>query len=593
MEIEELLVAIGIDTSQAAKIQEVVVALGAAAVAMANEANKINGDLDTIGESATQGAEEAGKKAEEAGRSMSKLKMIAVGVGAVIGFVSGKVLGFLDSAIAGAQNLSKEKGLLFDISKQELQQADEYQEAMKKTGLSIESIKTKIALNLVPQLTAITQKFNDWLGANKELIAAGLTKVIQWAGRFFRVIINTGRAIWKVIDSTIGWRGALILLAAAFAILNRSMLMSPITWVIAAIVGLMLVIDDLMGYLDGKESLFGEFWGACIGWIKSVITWWNELSEEWQTTIKLIGAMLAAAFGSNLFLTVTKGAGGFAKVLGFILSPLRRLTSMAMSAGKAFIWLGRALMMNPIGIIIGLVVGLVYVLHDLYKWLTTGDSVFGNFWQTISDTWSNIKKAFQDGVKNILMWLGMSEDGADKTVAGISAVFGTIFDVITTPFRLAWDLIKGLFKIWGDDTKSLTEKLGDTFWLVVDLIKKPFEEAFDWVLKKIEWIRGKVSWLFGSIGDGVEKLNDEVKKNPEIYSATGGIRTANFGAIPMPPQAKGGNTTYITVEGAKIDQNIVTNDPAKAGKVAAAGINQAIDLKRTMNNTGTVFANGN
>ncbi|KJF76688.1 hypothetical protein UA45_17200 [Morganella morganii] len=40
MEIEELLVAIGIDTSQAAKIQEVVVALGAAAVTMANEANK-------------------------------------------------------------------------------------------------------------------------------------------------------------------------------------------------------------------------------------------------------------------------------------------------------------------------------------------------------------------------------------------------------------------------------------------------------------------------------------------------------------------------------------------------------------------------
>ncbi|HCD1107534.1 hypothetical protein B5724_00220 [Morganella morganii] len=591
MEIEELLVAIGIDTSQAAKIQEVVVALGAAAVAMANEANKINGDLDTIGESAAQGAEEAGKKAEEAGRSMSKLKMIAVGVGAVIGFVSGKVLGFLDSAIAGAKNLSKEKGLLFDISKQELQQADEYQEAMKKTGLSIESIKTKIALNLVPQLTAITQKFNDWLGANKELIAAGLTKVIQWGGKFFQVIINTGRAIGKVIDNTIGWKGALMVLAGAFLYLRRAMLMNPITWIVAGIVGLMILIDDLMVYLRGGKSKWGKFWEPCIGWIKSVMTWWNELSEEWQTTIKLIGAMLTAAFGSNLFLAVTNGAGGFAKVLGFILSPLRRLISMAMSAGKAFIWLGRALMMNPIGIIIGLVVGLVYVLHDLYKWLTTGDSVFGNFWQTISDTWSNIKKAFQDGVKNILMWLGMSEDGADKTVAGISAVFGTIFDVITTPFRLAWDLIKGLFKIWGDDTKSLTEKLGDTFWLVVDLIKKPFEKAFDWVLEKIEWIRGKVSWLFSSVSDGVDKLSEEARKHPE-FSATGGIRTANFGAIPMPPQARGGNVTYITVEGAKIDQNIVTNDPAKAGKVAAAGINQAIDLKRTMNNTGTVFANG-
>ncbi|SUB98617.1 hypothetical protein [Proteus penneri] len=86
-----------------------------------------------------------------------------------------KVLGFIDASLAGAKELAQEKGLLFDISKKELAQADEYQEAMKKTGLSIESIKTKIALNLVPQLTKATQGFNDWLGANKELITEGLT----------------------------------------------------------------------------------------------------------------------------------------------------------------------------------------------------------------------------------------------------------------------------------------------------------------------------------------------------------------------------------------------------------------------------------
>ena len=587
MEIDELLVAIGIDTSQAAKIKEVVVALSSAAVAMASEANRINGDLDGIGESAAAGAEEAKKKTEEAGRSMSKLKMIAVGVGAVIGFVSGKVLGFLDSAIAGAKTLSEEKGLLFDISKQELQQADEYQEAMKKTGLSIESIKTKIALNLVPQLTAVTQKFNDWLGANKELIAAGLTKVIQWGAKFFQVIINTGRAIGKVIEHTIGWKGAILALGAAFAFLNRKMLMNPITWIIAGIVGLMLLIDDLMVYLDGGESLFGDFWGACIGWIKSVLSWWENLSGEWKTSIKLIGAMLAAAFGSNLFLAVTKGAGLFAKTIGFILSPLKRMVSMVMTAGRAFIWLGRALMMNPIGIVIGLVVGLGYVLYDLYKWIRTGDSVFGAFWQTISDTWSSIKKAFQDGVKDILMWLGMSESGATSVVNGISAVFGTIFDVITMPFKLAWELISGLFDIWGDDTKSFTDKLGDTFWLVIDLIKKPFEKAFDWVLKKVEWVRGKVGWLFGGISEGIDSINEEVNKNPEVFSATGGIRNASW-SIPT-PTGSSGNTTYVTVEGAKVNQSIVTSDPAKAGNIAAAGVNKVGNLKQAHNNLAGVF----
>lgn len=552
MEIEELLVAIGIDTSQAAKIQEVVVALGAAAVAMANEANKINGDLDAIGESAAAGAEAAGKKAEEAGRSMSRLKMIAVGVGAVIGFVSGKVLGFLDSAIAGAQNLSKEKGLLFDISKQELQQADEYQEAMKKTGLSIESIKTKIALNLVPQLTAITQKFNDWLGANKELIAAGLTKIIQWGGKFFQVIINTGRAIGKVIDNTIGWKGAILALGAAFAFLNRKMLLNPITWIIAGIVGLMILIDDLMVYLRGGKSKWGKFWEPCIGWIKSVMTWWNELSREWQTTIKLIGAMLTAAFGSNLFLAVTKGAGGFAKVLGFILSPLRRLISMAMSAGRAFIWLGRALMMNPIGIIIGLVVGLVYVLHDLYKWLTTGESSFSSFWQSCSDAWESIKKAFNDGVDSV----------------------------------------------------------GETLKAVTELIKAPFRIAFDWVMEMYDKTLGKVVSLINrlrGVKDEISDIDREANRlnedemanlsasmNQQVMAIAKVVQQTSV--IPNDPGAVVGgamspttnNRTEVNQGDVHITQTISTNDAAKAASLAIDGFTK--QLKQAARNTEGVLA---
>ncbi|KJF76126.1 hypothetical protein UA45_20265 [Morganella morganii] len=51
-----------------------------------------------------------------------------------------------------------------------------------------------------------------------------------------------------------------------------------------------------------------------------------------------------------------------------------------------------------------------------------------------------------------------------------------------------------------------------------------------------------------------------------------------------PPQSKQGNTTYVTVEGAKVDQHIVTSDSTKAGNVAASGINKASDYRRAMNN---------
>lgn len=565
MEIEELLVAIGIDTSQAAKIQEVVVALGAAAVAMANEANKINGDLDTIGESAAQGAEEAGKKAEEAGRSMSKLKMIAVGVGAVIGFVSGKVLGFLDSAITGAQNLSKEKGLLFDISKQELRQADEYQEAMKKTGLSIESIKTKIALNLVPQLTAITQKFNDWLGANKELIAAGLTKVIQWAGRFFRVIINTGRAIWKVIDSTIGWRGALILLAAAFAILNRSMIMSPIAWVIAGIVGLMLVIDDLMGYLDGKESLFGEFWGACIGWIKSAIAWWNEFYTNNKAIIDgIISAFVTMADG---IATVFSGLFSYFKnalklILGIFTGDIDLMSSA---------WAGMA-------------DGAIKIFDGLVQFFSGFFALLGSLWagllKTVSKVWASIMRV----IRRVFDWVKM---GVKSAVNAVKTTFLAIVDFIATPFRNGWNLVKKLFDIWGNDSSSFTDKIKETFEAVVKFVSEPFEKAFKAIEKAFDAV---MNW----IRNGLDEINNseiakKIRGNAETFSATGGIRAMDF-RIPPPQATSGGVTQNSATYKVDVKQTISTSDAVKAAGLAVDGLTK--ELQKTARNTETAFSSG-
>lgn len=564
MEIEELLVAIGIDTSQAAKIQEVVVALGAAAVTMANEANKINGNLDTIGESAAQGAEEAGKKAEEAGRSMSKLKMIAVGVGAVIGFVSGKVLGFLDSAIAGAKNLAQEKGLLFDISKQELQQADEYQEAMKKTGLSIESIKTKIALNLVPQLTAITQKFNDWLGANKELIAAGLTKVIQWAGRFFRVIINTGRAIWKVIDSTIGWKGALILLAAAFAILNRSMLMSPITWVIAAIVGLMLVIDDLMGYLDGKESLFGEFWGACIGWIKDVIAWWN----EFYTNNKEIIDGITGAFVTMVDSIISVFSGLFSyfkNVLKLILGIFTGDTDLMSEA-----WSGMA-------------EDAMKVFDGLIQFFSGFFDLLGSLWagllKTVSKVWSSIMRV----IRRVFDWI---KNGVKTAVNAVKTTFLAVVDFIAAPFRNGWNLVKKLFDIWGNDSSSFTDKIKETFEAVVKFVSEPFEKAFKAIEKAFDavmnWIRNGLDEIENS------ELMKKIRENPEL-SMTGGIRRMDFGMPPPKSVVNGGNQNSATYN-VDVKQTINTNDAVKAAGLAVDGLTK--ELQKTARNTETTFASG-
>ncbi|HDU8689488.1 TPA: hypothetical protein RG737_002284 [Morganella morganii subsp. morganii] len=541
MEIDELLIKIGVDTSDAAKISQFVTTLSAAANQIAVQANGIADSFTDTTQSAEDGFRRASGEAEKAQTPINKLKLLAIGVAAVISAVAVKVAGFISGAIAGAKNLAQEKGLLFDISKQELQQADEYQEAMKKTGLAMESIKTKIALNLLPQLNSVVSGFNDWLRANKELIAAGLTKVIQWGGKFFQVLINTGRAIGKVIDNTIGWKGAVMALGAAFAFLNRKMLMNPITWIIAGIVGLMLLIDDLMVYLRGGKSLFGDFWGACIGWIKSVMAWWNNLSEEWQTTIKMIGSMWALAFGADQVKKATSGLGLVRKAISFLLSPVKIVTRAVKALFSPFRLLGA---MGG-----GLIRGVGKVAGAF-------SGAFGTIGKLIFSFGQSLLTSPALFTLNLLK----------GTAGGLGKAFEASFALMRKAFSKFATLIIGNPVLAALAGIAATAYLIYTYW---DDIKKVVSDTLD-AIENSELVKN-------------------IRENPEL-SPTGGIRNANW-SIPPEALKKGGGTTTVTVEGAKVNQNIVTNDSVKAGNVAASGIKQIQDTTytRTMNNLGSVL----
>lgn len=639
MQIEELLVSIGVDTTQAGKIKDVIVSLAAAATQVASEANRINQNLDDIGDSASNNLGEAGQKAEEVQGSISKLKLLAVGVTAVVGMATARVMGFINESLAGAKELAERKDLLYAISKRELAQADEYQEAMAKTGLAIQSIKTKIALNLVPSLTAVVKKFNDWIVSNKDLITQGLTKVIQAGGKVIQVVMNTFKAVDKAIGGTIGWKNALLVLAGVLAIVKRGMILAflanPVFWVIAAIAGLMLLLDDLMTYLNGGDSLFGDFWGICIKWIKDIKTWWNGLSGEMQGSIKIIGSMLAVMFGTNAFMVATKGAGLFAKALSFLSSPLTTAAKLATTAGKAFLWLGRALMMNPIGLIVALIAGLIYILYDLYQWITTGKSTFGKFWQMIADTWNKIKRIFRDGFKDILKQFGMSERDADRFIDKLGDIFSFVWDLLTYPFRAALKLVKGLYNIFSDDSTTWTQKLGKVFDLLLDLliapfkaafefilglfglntqdagkfiddlgkqfaaakelIKKPFKEALDWVMEYYNKVVANIKAVkdfFGFNSDDKQLMGYENASLSDIQSSINAGNGAMIGQSIANATTTNNSSkqTNINQGDVNVTQHITAPSPEKAANYANDGFSKA--LKNAGYNTKGLLANG-
>ena len=51
----------------------------------------------------------------------------------------------------------------------------------------------------------------------------------------------------------------------AFALLAKMILANPITWLIAGIAALALVLDDLFGWMKGEEAALGDFWAKLFG----------------------------------------------------------------------------------------------------------------------------------------------------------------------------------------------------------------------------------------------------------------------------------------------------------------------------------------
>ena len=276
--------------------------------------------------------EKVGEKAKEAAKETKKLteKKPAIGlkqefdglrnkfllIGAVATAASGLIANYLTVPLQNIQELAKQKNKLFDITQAEITQAKEYQDRLKDTKTAIQSITTQVALKLLPTVNQSLIGFNNFLKANKALVVEGLTNVFKWILKLGQVFTNTFRFLNKIISNTIGWKAALLILVGVLAVVKRAMLAAfltnPITWVVALIGVLVLLIDDLMTYLDGGEALLGGVWQSIIdgiNWVKQTwadlpgyfdqfFSWLNEKFKNLFSILNSFGKGVKAFFAS-------------------------------------------------------------------------------------------------------------------------------------------------------------------------------------------------------------------------------------------------------------------------------------------------------
>lgn len=178
------------------------------------------------------------------------------------------MIGLLNSTNAQMGELFQQAEDLGLVTAAGADAAGEFNDTMDQMNMVMGAIRTNIAVGLAPQLTNIVGRLRDWLIRNKELIRGGIDKTVTVILSLWRAIMRAVDVIDLIIERTIGWKAALVILGGTLAWLNRTMLLAfatnPITLIATAIAGLILLVDDLMTYLEGGDSMFDWSWAVPI-----------------------------------------------------------------------------------------------------------------------------------------------------------------------------------------------------------------------------------------------------------------------------------------------------------------------------------------
>lgn len=147
----------------------------------------------------------------------------------------------------------------FIISPQAIETLAQTRASMNQARRGIEFLKAQIAVGLAPQVQRLTDQFIDFIKRNEEGFIRGFQKAFRIIQRVGLAVSRTARFIDDLVDATIGWESALKVVVAGLALMNASLLLSPIGLVTAAIILFVLVLEDLAVYFRGGRSLFGAF----------------------------------------------------------------------------------------------------------------------------------------------------------------------------------------------------------------------------------------------------------------------------------------------------------------------------------------------
>ena len=306
--------------------------------------------------------------------------------------------------------------------------------------------------------------------------------------------------------------------------------------------------------------------GAVVGGLLTLHSAFSFVSAGLLPFIK-VGKFLGGFLGNFLFSAISKLSLGLGYLIGYVIKG-------AMMFGKAILMMSRALLTNPIGLLITGIAVAAYLIYD--NWGKIGPW-FAELWQTVSgafsSAWSSITNFCSEAWTNI----------SNFFTSGIGNITATILD--WSPLGLFQQVFSTVLSWFGIDVPSKFSDFGKN---MIDGLVNGIKNAWE-----------SAKQIVSDLGDGIkgwfaEKLG--IHSPSRVFKSYGvnvveGLAIGMNKSIPMAEDASDNLSSAVGLNGVSHNTGLLTNyQPLNRAEVMSSATTQAQGI--TVHFNPTINVNG-
>lgn len=332
------------------------------------------------------------------------------------------------------------------------------------------------------------------------------------------------------------------------------------------------VIYSITEWVDTNPQLMewvltiGGGIGAVVGGLLTLHSAFSFVTAGLLPFLKL-GKFLGGFLGNFLFSAISKLSLGFGYLIGYI-------AKGAMMFGKAIFMMSRALLTNPIGLLIAGIAVAAYLIYD--NWGKIGPW-FAELWQTVSgafsSAWSSITNFCSEAWTNI----------SNFFTSGIGNITATILN--WSPLGLFYQILQPVLSLFGIELPGKFSEFGSNLIQgLVNGIRNAWEGAKEWVIGLGQSIKG---WFTSEV---------EIHSPSRVFKGYGvniveGLAIGMNKSIPMAEDASDNLSSAVGLNGVSHNTGLLANyQPLNRAEVMSSATTQAQGI--TVHFNPTINVNG-